>query len=106
MQLAHIAIDRLNISAVNMRHARRAPDVSGILPSVRARGVLVPLLMRPNGAPDMFEIVAGRRRYFAAKSIANERGEAEPLPCAIMEDGDDADARSLADRKHRPPRPG
>ncbi|MFD1984386.1 ParB/RepB/Spo0J family partition protein [Mesorhizobium newzealandense] len=92
MQLAHIAIDRLNISAVNMRHARRAPDVSGILPSVRARGVLVPLLMRPNGAPDMFEIVAGRRRYFAAKSIANERGEAEPLPCAIMEDGDDADA--------------
>ncbi|MFC3320860.1 ParB/RepB/Spo0J family partition protein [Mesorhizobium cantuariense] len=92
MQLAHIAIDRLNISAVNMRHARRAPDVSGILPSVRARGVLVPLLMRPNGAPDMFEIVAGRRRYFAAKSIADERGEAEPLPCAIMEDGDDADA--------------
>ncbi|WP_245451912.1 ParB/RepB/Spo0J family partition protein [Mesorhizobium waimense] len=92
MQLAHIAIDRLNISAVNMRHARRAPDVSDILPSVRARGVLVPLLVRPNSAPDMFEIVAGRRRYFAAKSIADERGEADPLPCAIMEDGDDADA--------------
>ncbi|RUX01688.1 chromosome partitioning protein ParB, partial [Mesorhizobium sp. M2A.F.Ca.ET.037.01.1.1] len=59
---------------------------------VRARGVLVPLLVRPNGSPDSFEIVAGRRRYFAAKTIADERGEAEPLPCAIMEDGDDADA--------------
>ncbi|UCI32117.1 ParB/RepB/Spo0J family partition protein [Mesorhizobium sp. B4-1-4] len=92
MQLAHIAIDKLNISAVNMRHARRSPDVSDILPSVRARGVLVPLLVRPNGEPDMFEIVAGRRRYFAAKSIADERGEADPVPCAIMEDGDDADA--------------
>ncbi|GLS32437.1 chromosome partitioning protein, ParB family [Mesorhizobium albiziae] len=92
MQLAHIAIDRLNISAVNMRHAKRAPDVSDILPSVRARGVLVPLLVRPNGEPETFENDAGRRRYFAAKVIADERGEAEPLPCAIMEEGDDADA--------------
>lgn len=92
MQLAHIPIDRLNISAVNMRHGKRPPDVSDILPSVRARGVLVPLLVRPNGEPDTFEIVAGRRRYFAAKSVADERGEADPLPCAVLEDGDDADA--------------
>ncbi|RWN53284.1 MAG: ParB/RepB/Spo0J family partition protein, partial [Mesorhizobium sp.] len=92
MQLAHIPIDRLNISALNMRHGKRAPDISDILPSVRARGVLVPLLVRPNGTPETFEIVAGRRRYFAAKSLADERGEGDPLPCAIMEDGDDADA--------------
>ncbi|TGU46775.1 ParB/RepB/Spo0J family partition protein [bacterium M00.F.Ca.ET.152.01.1.1] len=92
MQLAHIPLDRLNISALNMRHSKRAPDISDILPSVRARGVLVPLLVRPNGTPESFEIVAGRRRYFAAKSLADERGEGEPLPCAIMEDGEDADA--------------
>ncbi|TGT57759.1 ParB/RepB/Spo0J family partition protein [Mesorhizobium sp. M00.F.Ca.ET.170.01.1.1] len=92
MQLAHVAIDQLNISAANMRHSKLAPDISDILPSVRARGVLVPLLVRPNGTPDSFEIVAGRRRYFAAKTVADERGEADPLPCAIMEDGDDADA--------------
>ncbi|WP_245307049.1 ParB/RepB/Spo0J family partition protein [Mesorhizobium sp. SEMIA 3007] len=92
MQLAHIPLDKLNISALNMRHSKRAPDVSDILPSVRARGVLVPLLVRPNGTPESFEIVAGRRRYFAAKSLADERGEGNALPCAIMEDGDDADA--------------
>lgn len=92
MQLAHVSIDQLSISAANMRHSKRAPDISDILPSVRARGVLVPLLVRPNGSPDSFEIVAGRRRYFAAKTVADERGEADPLPCAIMEDGDDADA--------------
>jgi ParB family chromosome partitioning protein len=91
-QLAHVSIDQLSVSAVNMRHAKRAPDISDILPSVRARGVLVPLLVRPNGSPGNFEIVAGRRRYFAAKTVADERGETEPLPCAIMEDGDDADA--------------
>ncbi|PBB58860.1 MULTISPECIES: ParB/RepB/Spo0J family partition protein [Mesorhizobium] len=92
MQLAHIPLDRLNISALNMRHGKRAPDISDILPSVRARGVLVPLLVRPNGTPESFEIVAGRRRYFAAKSLADERGESDALPCAIMEDGDDAAA--------------
>lgn len=92
MQLAHVPIDRLSVSIANMRHSKRAPDVSDILPSVRARGVLVPLLVRPNGSPEIFEIVAGRRRYFAAKTVADERGEAEPLPCAIMEEGDDADA--------------
>ncbi|MER8441439.1 ParB N-terminal domain-containing protein [Mesorhizobium sp. M1312] len=59
---------------------------------MRARGVLVPLLVLPNGQPETFEIVAGRRRYFAAKSLADERGEGDPLPCAIMEDDDDADA--------------
>lgn len=92
MQLAHIPLHQLDISALNMRHGKRAPDISDILPSVRARGVLVPLLVRPNGQPESFEIVAGRRRYFAAKSLADERGEGNPLPCAIMEDGDDADA--------------
>ncbi|MER9592100.1 ParB/RepB/Spo0J family partition protein [Mesorhizobium australicum] len=96
MQLAHIPLDQLKISALNMRHGKRAPDISDILPSVRARGVLVPLLVRPNGQPETFEIVAGRRRYFAAKSLADERGEGDPLPCAIMEDGDDADALEVS----------
>jgi len=92
MQLAHIEFDNLSISALNMRHGRKAPDVSDILPSVRKRGVLVPLLVRPNGLPDHFEIVAGRRRWFSAKAVKEERGEVPPLPCAIMEDGDDAAA--------------
>lgn len=92
MQLQHIPIDKLDVSAFNMRHATRAPDVSDILPSVRARGILQPLLVRPNGEPERFEIVAGRRRFFAAKAVAEERGEIEPLPCAVMEPGDDAGA--------------
>ena len=92
MQLQHIDLGKLCVSPVNMRHGKRAPDVSDILPSVRARGVLVPLLVRPNGSPETFEIVAGRRRYFAAKTVADEQGEIAPLPCAVMEPGDDAAA--------------
>ncbi len=92
MQLQHIELGKLKEAAVNMRHAKKAPDVSDILPSVKARGVLVPLLVRPNGGDDTFEIVAGRRRYFAAKEVEADTGSIKPLPCAVMEAGDDAAA--------------
>jgi len=92
MQLQHIELSKLKDAAINMRHTKAAPDVSDILPSIKTRGVLVPLLVRPNGDGKSFEIVAGRRRYFAAKSVAEDGGAVEPLPCAIMEPGDDAAA--------------
>ncbi|MBJ7441931.1 MAG: ParB N-terminal domain-containing protein [Sphingopyxis sp.] len=92
MKLDFIDLGKLSISKANMRYAKKAPDVSDILPTVRARGVLVPLIVRPNCGPDAFEIVAGARRFTAAKIVAEETGTAEPLPCAIVEDGDDADA--------------
>ena len=92
MQLAHIALKHLSISPANMRASKKPPEIGDILPSVRARGVLVPLLVRANGSADTYEIVAGRRRFFAAKAVAEEGGTAEPLPCAVMEAGDDAAA--------------
>src|SRR3546814_11619712 len=78
-----------------MRHGKKPHDISDILPTVRARGVIQPIIVRPNGGPDSFEIVAGRRRFHAATIVAEERreaGEAEPLPCAILDEGDDAAA--------------
>ena len=92
MQLQHIELSKLKDAAINMRHGKVAPDVFDILPSIKTRGVLVPLLVRPNGDGESFEIVAGRRRYFAAKFVADDGGTVEPLPCAIMEPGDDAAA--------------
>ena len=92
MELKHIDIALLSVSPANMRVKGRAADLSNILPSVRARGVLVPLIVRPNGQDGHFEVVAGRRRYQAALTIAGEAGESDPLPCAIMAAGDDAAA--------------
>ena len=103
MELTHIALENLSISAQNMRHAKRAPDITDILPSVRKRGILMPLLVRQNGSPTTFEIVAGRRRYFAARTVAEERGTIDPLPCHVLGHGDDADAleASLIENMHR-----
>lgn len=91
MQLDHIELSKLVVSAVNMRAKRKDRDAAELVPSIRARGVLVPLLVRPNGEPDTYEIVAGRRRYYAAKSLEAEGGSAS-VPCVIMEPGDDAGA--------------
>ena len=49
MDLQHIPLSNLKVANVNIRHARKPPDVSDILPSIRARGVLQPLLVRPSG---------------------------------------------------------
>ena len=92
MKLDFIDLGKLSISKANMRYAKKAPDVSDILPTVRKRGVIVPVLVRPNGSPDTFEIVAGARRFTAARIVAEEGGHADPLPCAILDAGDDADA--------------
>lgn len=88
MNLQHIPLDRLTVSAVNMRHEKALPDITDLLPSVKARGILVPLLVRPNGSDDTFEIVAGRRRFHAAKAAELDG----PLPCAVLSERDDADA--------------
>ncbi|WP_448664611.1 ParB/RepB/Spo0J family partition protein [Sphingomonas sp. CJ20] len=91
MELKHIDLASLCISAANMR-AKGKPDISNILPSVRARGVLVPLIVRPAEGEGRFEIVAGKRRYHAALAVADESGERDALPCAVIAAGDDAAA--------------
>jgi ParB family transcriptional regulator, chromosome partitioning protein len=104
MKLDFIPLDKLVISKANMRFGRKAPDVSDILPTVRKRGILQPIIVRPTllpervegCAPNGFEIVAGLRRYTAASIVADERREAgddvDLLPCAILDEGDDAAA--------------
>jgi ParB family chromosome partitioning protein len=90
MQLAHIELKDLKISKTNMRHRDPPPDVSDILPSIRQRGVLMPLLVRSEDGK--YGVVAGRRRFFSLKQVKEDVGEVAAPPCAIMEEGDDADA--------------
>jgi ParB family chromosome partitioning protein len=97
MKLDFIPLDKLVVSKANMRYSKKAPDVSDILPTVRSRGVIQPVIVRPNCAPDGYEIVAGSRRFHAAKIVAEERRAAgdmtpEPMPCAILDEDDDAAA--------------
>ena len=90
MELAHIEFSKLKISKTNMRYRDPPPDVADLLPSIRAKGVRQPLLVRVEDGK--YGVVAGRRRWFSLKAIKDEAGEVEAPPCAIMAEGDDAEA--------------
>ncbi len=100
MKLDFITHDKLTVAKVNMRSKGRDPEVGDIQPSIAKRGVLIPLLVRPRadaGPEDApFEIVAGRRRFTAVGNIVRDGGTVKPLPCAILDEGDDADAHAAS----------
>ena len=90
MELKHIPIEQLHISKLNMRYGRKNPDVSDILPSIREKGILLPLIVRPED--NDFGVIAGGRRYLCGEIIAREGQKFDPPLCAVMADGDDAEA--------------
>jgi ParB family chromosome partitioning protein len=88
MKLDHIPLEQLKLSPLNVR-AKGGKNIADLLPSIRRLGILQPLLVRPNC--EGFEIVAGQRRFHALSKLAEEAA-IEPVPCIIMEAGDDATA--------------
>ncbi len=75
-QLVHL--DRVIPSKTNPRHTFDQAKLAELTESVRRHGVLQPILVRPKGAG--FELVAGERRYRAAKAA----GLAE-IPASVRE---------------------
>ena len=100
--LHHIPLDQLTVSKLNVR--KHGPkDVASLAASVAALGVLQPLLVRAKG--DGYEIVAGQRRYLAARSLREGDNDAPALPCVVLDDNEDAAAieASLAENIERLP---
>jgi len=69
-------------------------DLSDLVQSVKEKGILQPILVRPvAGDPNAFEIVAGERRWRAAQLaklhdvpvVVREMGDGEALEIAIIE---------------------
>lgn len=85
-----IPLSALQVSKLNMRHGRKKPDVSDILPSIRQHGVRQSLLVRQEG--EVYGVIAGRRRLFALKEIAKDTGIDVSVPCIVMREDSDAEA--------------
>lgn len=66
-QLVEVRLDCLQLSSTNPRKQFDATRQTELTASVQAQGILVPLLCRPVTATQV-EIVAGARRYHAAKA--------------------------------------
>jgi len=115
MELKHIEIENLKTTKLNVRK-KGGKDIDNLVPSIKSLGIVQPLLVRPTrgGERDSatgkskeregYEIVAGQRRYHALLKLAEEQA-VDPVPCIVMEDGDDAKAieASLAENVARLP---
>jgi ParB family chromosome partitioning protein len=101
--LQHIALANLKVSKLNVR--KHGPkDIDSLAASIAAIGVLQPLLVRKNC--EGFDVVAGQRRYLAARKLAAaDHPHADPLPCMVLTVEDDAVAieASLAENVERLP---
>jgi len=103
MKLQHIELNQLKVSPVNVRKRGAEEDLGELIASIRSLGVIQPLLVRPNC--EGFEVIAGQCRLLACQALQAETADVGPLPCAVLENGDDATAleASLAENVARLP---
>ena len=79
-----IPIDRLKPDPSQPRKRFAAASLEELAASLRAHGVLQPLLVTPDGESDGYRIIAGERRYRAARMAGVDR-----LPCIVAPAVDD-----------------
>lgn len=88
-QLALLPLDKLQPSSVNVRIHVSEEAVRKLAEDIAARGLLHPLIVRPEG--DVFGVVCGRMRLEAIKLLRRERPEvferffSKGVPCQIRE---------------------
>jgi ParB family transcriptional regulator, chromosome partitioning protein len=99
-----VPIEFLRSNTKNPRQQFQEADLAELADSIRERGILQPILVRPLvGVRDTFEIVAGERRWRAAQQaglhtvpvIPLDVGDREALEIAIVENVQRADLNGL-----------
>ena len=81
-ELVHLPVESIH---PNPRQPRRRfePEASaGLVRSIRAQGVLQPVILRPR-AGGGYELIAGERRWRAAKEAGATTVPAVPQPSAV-----------------------
>jgi ParB family chromosome partitioning protein len=99
-----VPIEFLRPNPFQPRHIFREEDLTDLSNSIREKGILQPIVVRPvSGQENAFEIVAGERRWRAAQKaqlhqvpiIVKELTDAESLEIAIIENVQRADLNAI-----------
>lgn len=85
-----IPIDRIRPNPDQPRRRFDETELEGLAVSIRERGVLQPLILRPDPSGDGYQIVAGERRWRAA-----QRAQLHEVP-AVVRELDDATVLEIA----------
>jgi len=91
--LRHVPIEMLHPNPHNPRKIFPEDDLEDLARSIRDKGLLQPLVVRPRGDGHSFEIVAGERRWRAAQRVGvhdlpvliRELSDGETLEIALVE---------------------
>jgi len=99
-----ISIDRIIPNPKQPRRTFIEADLEELAESIRAKGVIQPILVRPDpNQPEMFEIIAGERRWRAARragltvmpAVVREFDDREVLEIAIIENVQRSDLNAV-----------
>jgi len=88
-----LAVAEIQSSPLNPRKDFRDDELAELAESIRTKGLVQPIVVRPNGTVGGYEIVAGERRWRAAQkagvhtvpAIVRELTDREVLELAIIE---------------------
>lgn len=103
--LRHLPIDMLRANPNNPRRHFSEDDIASLASSLKEKGVLQPIMVRPKGSD--YEIVAGERRWRAAQKagihqvpvIIRELDDRETLEIAIIENVQRSDLNPLEEAR-------
>jgi ParB family chromosome partitioning protein len=103
-----LPIEFLRANPRNPRRSFDSADLDDLTNSVREKGIVQPILVRPvAGAADSFEIIAGERRWRAAQKaglhevpvVVHEVSDKEALELAIIENVQRSDLNPLEEAR-------
>ena len=88
-----LPVDFLTANKANPRRSFGPEQLEELTNSIREKGIMQPLLVRPTRDPNMFEIIAGERRWRAAQRaglhevpvLIREVSDKESLELALIE---------------------
>ena len=97
-----VPIDQIRAGALNPRRDFRDEELAELAESIRQKGLVQPIIVRPEGSGG-YEIVAGERRWRAAQKaglhqlpvIVRDLGDQEVLEVAIIENVQRADLNAV-----------
>jgi ParB family chromosome partitioning protein len=98
-----LSIDQLHAGPFNPRKDFRDTELAELADSIRQKGLVQPIIARPDAARGGFEIVAGERRWRAAQRagvhqvpvIVRELADQEALEIAIIENVQRSDLNAI-----------
>ena len=98
-----LPVDFIIANRANPRRTFDPDQLEDLTNSIREKGVMSPLLVRPTQDPNIFELIAGERRWRAAQTaglhdvpvIIREVDDKEALELAIIENVQRADLNPL-----------